>query len=53
MTTLGSFLKKLSSIGSMLTSGEVPLLINGKPLNIKEISLKGEGGDYYVDIKTK
>ena len=53
MTTLCSLVKQLSSIGSMLTSGEVPILINGKPLSIKEISLKGEGGDYYVEIKTK
>jgi hypothetical protein len=37
----------------MLTSGDIPVTINGKSVEITDVTLEGSNGNYWCDIKTK
>lgn len=49
--TLNEFLKKGQKISWLLTSGDIPLTLNGEPIEIYDITLEGENGNYWADIK--
>ena len=49
--TLNELLKKGQKISWMLTSGDIPLTLNGEPIEIYDITLEGENGNYWADIK--
>ena len=48
--TLNELLKKGQKISWMLTSGDIPLTMNGQPVEIYDITLEGSNG-YHADIK--
>lgn len=50
--TLNDLIKKGQRISWMLTSGDIPLTMNGEPIEITDITLEGENGNYRADIKT-
>ena len=35
----------------MLTSGDIPLTMNGEPIEIVDITLEGHNGNYWADMK--
>ena len=41
----------LQACVSVLSSGDVPVMIDGKPLNA-EVYLAGNDGNYYINLKT-
>ena len=49
--TLNELLKKGQKISWMLTSGDIPLTMNGEPIEIYDITLEGENGNYWADMK--
>lgn len=49
--TLNELLKKGRQVSWMLTSGDIPLTMNGQPIEIYDITLEGENGNYWADIK--
>ena len=49
--TLNDLLKKGREVSCMLTSGDIPLTINGEPIEIVDITLEGENGNYWADMK--
>ena len=51
--TINGLIKRCSTISAMLSTGDIPVTLNGKSFEIKEILLKGEMGAYHVEIKTK
>lgn len=48
--TLNELLKKVQKISWMLTSGDIPLTMNGQPVEIYDITLEGSNGNYHADI---
>ena len=48
--TLNELLKKGKEISWMLTSGDIPLTMNGEPIDV-DITLEGENGNYWADLK--
>lgn len=51
--TLNDLIKKGQRISWMLTSGDIPLTMNGEPIEIVDIILKGENGNYWADMKVE
>ena len=49
--TLNELLKKGQKISWMLTSGDIPLTMNGEPIEIVGITLEGDNGNYWADMK--
>lgn len=49
--TLNGLLNKCRKISWMLTSGDIPLKMNGEPVEIYDVTLEGENGNYWADIK--
>lgn len=49
--TLNELINKARQISWMLTSGDIPLTLNGEPIDIVDITLEGENGNYHADIK--
>ena len=49
--TLNGLLKKGQKISWMLTSGDIPITMNGEPIEIVDITLEGSNGNYWADIK--
>ena len=49
--TLNELLNKGKEISWMLTSGDIPLTMNGEPIEIVDITLEGENGNYWADLK--
>lgn len=49
--TLNELLKKGQKISWMLTSGDIPLTMNGEPVEIIDITLEGSNGNYWADMK--
>ena len=49
--TLNELLNKGISISRRLTSGDIPLTMNGEPIEIVDITLEGENGNYWADLK--
>lgn len=49
--TLNELIKKSKQISWMLTSGDIPLTMNGQPIETYDITLEGENGNYHADIK--
>ena len=48
--TVNQLINLLQASVSVLSSGDVPVKIDGKPLDA-EVYLAGNGGDYYVDLE--
>ena len=48
--TLNELLNKGLSISRRLTSGDIPLTMNGEPIDV-DITLEGENGNYWADLK--
>ena len=51
--TLNELIKKGQRISWMLTSGDIPLTMNGEPIEITDITLEGENGNYWADMKVE
>lgn len=49
--TLNELIKKGRKISWLLTSGDIPLTMNGQQIEIYDITLEGENGNYWADIK--
>ena len=49
--TLNGLIKKGREISWMLTSGDIPLTMNGEPVEIVDITLEGSNGNYWADMK--
>ena len=49
--TLNGLINKARQISWLLTSGDIPLTMNGQPIEIYDITLEGENGNYWADIK--
>ena len=49
--TLNELLNKGRKISWMLTSGDIPVTMNGRPVEIYDITLEGSNGNYWADIK--
>ena len=49
--TLNDLIKKGQKVSWMLTSGDIPLTMNGEPIEITDITLEGSNGNYWADIK--
>ena len=49
--TLNELLKKAKHVSWLLTSGDIPVTMNGEPIDIYDITLEGSNGDYHADIK--
>ena len=49
--TLNELIKNGIQISRCLTSGDIPLTMNGEPIEITDITLEGENGNYWADIK--
>ena len=49
--TLNGLINKARQISWMLTSGDIPLTMNGEPIEIVDITLEGEDGNYWADMK--
>ena len=49
--TLNELMNKGLSISRRLTSGSIPVTVNGKPIEIVDITLEGENGNYWADMK--
>ena len=49
--TLNELLKKCRQISWMLTSGDIPLTMNGESIEIVDITLEGHNGNYWADMK--
>ena len=49
--TLNELVNKGVNISRMLSSGDIPLKLNGEPIEIVDITLEGENGNYWADIK--
>ena len=49
--TLNGLINKARQVSWLLTSGDIPLTMNGEPIEIVDITIEGENGDYYADIK--
>ena len=49
--TFNSLIKKATFVSRQLTSGDIPLTLNGEPIDIVDITLEGEQGNYHADIK--
>lgn len=50
MTVNGLF-ARLRNVILMLTSGDIPVTVNGRPVEITSVSLEGSDGEYRCDIK--
>lgn len=48
---LNEFVEKLTNVSRLLTSGSIPVTINGKRVKILEPTLEGENGDYWCNIQ--
>ena len=51
--TLNDLIKKGQRISWMLTSGDIPLTMNGEPIEITDITLEGSNGNYWADMKVE
>ena len=49
--TLNGLINKARQVSWLLTSGDIPLTMNGEPIEIVDITLEGEQGNYHADIK--
>lgn len=49
--TLNDLLKRGREVSWMLTSGDIPLTMNGEPIEIVDITLEGDNGNYWADMK--
>lgn len=49
--TLNGLINRTMEISRMLSSGDIPLKLNGEPIEIVDITLEGENGNYWADIK--
>ena len=43
----------LTRVSYRLTSGSIPLTLNGQPINIIDATLEGSNGNYWCDLKTE
>ena len=50
---LNELILKCRAVSGMLSTGNIPVTLNGKPIEITDVSLEGENGNYHADIKTK
>ncbi len=50
--TANKLILSLRDVVYMLTSGDIPVTMNGKPIEITDVTLEGENGNYSCDIKT-
>lgn len=50
--TANELFGRLRKVIWMLTSGDIPVTMNGKPIEITDVTLEGENGNYSCDIKT-
>ena len=48
--TVNELINILQACASALSSGDVPVMMNGKPLDVAPY-LEGNDGDYYVELK--
>ncbi len=51
--TANELFGRLRKVIWMLTSGDIPVTINGKSVEITDVTLEGSNGNYWCDIKTK
>lgn len=51
--TLNDLIKKGQRISWMLSSGDIPLTMNGEPIEITDITLEGSNGNYWADMKVE
>ena len=49
--TLNELLEKGKKVSWLLTSGDIPLTMNGEPIEIVDITLEGSNGNYWADMK--
>ena len=49
--TLNELIKKATQISRMLTSGDIPVTINGKQVEIVDITFECNNNNYRADIK--
>ena len=49
--TLNGLINRTMEISRMLSFGDIPLKLNGEPIEIVDITLEGENGNYWADIK--
>ena len=49
--TLNELIAKAQHVSWLLTSGDIPVTMNGEPIEIYDITLEGSNGNYYADIK--
>ena len=51
--TLNDLIKKGQKVSWMLTTGDIPLTMNGEPVEIVDITLEGSNGNYWADMKVE
>ena len=49
--TLNELIKKANQVSWILTSGDIPLTMNGQPIEIYDITLEGSNGNYWANLK--
>ena len=49
--TLNQLITKARQVSWLLTSGDIPITMNGEPIEIVDITLEGSQGNYHADIK--
>ena len=49
--TLNGLINKAKQVSWMITSGDIPITMNGEPIEILDITLEGSNGNYWADIK--
>lgn len=49
--TLNDLIRKCRSVSYKLTSGDIPITMNGQPIEITDVTLEGDNGNYWADIK--
>lgn len=48
---LNDFIIKARQISWQLSSGDIPLTLNGSSIDLVDITLEGDNGNYFVDLK--
>ena len=49
--TQNGLIDKATQISWMPISGDIPVTMNGEPIEIYDITLEGSNGNYHADIK--
>ena len=48
--SMNELIKGLRDISARLTSGDIPIKVNGKEISSIDVTLEGENGDYWCNI---